>query len=119
MKKVYIFDHQPPYDPHFWDLTRDELEEGELRIYDLTLPKLSNPNLVMLAAYSYLANLFRQSFENKELARHVRRAMIFARNGLGFWKPIPIDYMELLLDEHPDWPPILSFLDSAWQVGKD
>jgi hypothetical protein len=44
MKKKWIFEVKPPYDPHFWELTRDDLDPAEIEIYDAVLPKLNNPN---------------------------------------------------------------------------
>ena len=42
MKKQWIFKAKPPYDPHFWELTRADLDPDELEIYDALLPKLDN-----------------------------------------------------------------------------
>ena len=103
-------------------LTRDDLEQAEHVVYDKVLSKLNNPSpdqLRMLSVYSYAATELRKAVEivkDKGLAAHLRRCLVYARNGLGLWNPMPIDPGELLLDCKGDWPPVYLYLDPAWEV---
>ncbi len=122
MKKQMIFDKASdvPYDHQI--LCVDDLENEELEIYTLILPKLTDPEpaqLHMLACYSFASAEFRKANGNHALQAWLQRCMVYARNGLGLWKPKFIDYFVLLLDEEQGWPPVLYFLEQDWQYGKE
>lgn len=119
MKVQLIFENWSDVPPDNDILTRDDLEGEELAIYDLILPKLVDPGpeqLRMLACYSYASSEFRKAVGNKKLQAWLQHCMIYARNGLGGWKPKAIDFMELLLDDERDYPPMFYFLDRAWEI---
>ncbi len=121
MKNEHVEEKLAPDGHRIWPLTRNDLDPDEIKIYDKVLPKLTNPSpgqLQMLAAYAYAASEFRKAYDNKDLANHLHRCMVYARNGLGPWKPIPISCMELLLDCQKEWPFVFLHLDQTWQVGK-
>jgi hypothetical protein len=130
MKKKLVYEdgqkHDP--DPDGLNLTRDDLEDAEIEIYNAILLRLNNPSpeqLKMLCAYSYAAAELRKVVidDDKDLATHLRRCMMLGRNGLGPWNPVHISFMELLLDHglpgHGDWPPVNLFLKREWQFGED
>ncbi len=122
MKKKLVFEKLSDVTPDDEILYRDDLEGEEGEIYDLILPKLTAPGpeqLRMLACYGFASAEFRKANGNHALQAWLQRCMVYARNGLGLWKPKIIDYFELLLDEQNGWPPILCFLDQAWQYGKE
>ncbi len=125
MKKQMRFAKWSDVPPDYNILKREDLEGQELEIYDHLLPKLDHPGpdqLAMLGAYSYAAAEFKKAVGNKMLQIWLHRCMIFARNGLGLWKPRPVDFLELLLDtgapDQREWPPAWDFLDPAWQITK-
>lgn len=121
MKKQLLFERWADVSPDNNILYQDDLENEELEIYDLMLPKLIDPgpeDLRMLACYSFASAEFRKANGNKELQAWLHRCLVYARNGLGLWRPRTIDHFELHLDERRDWPPVVYFLDPAWQVGE-
>jgi hypothetical protein len=122
MKKQLLFERWSDVPPDNNILYRDDLENEELEIYDLMLPKLIDPGpeeLRMLACYSFASAELRKANGNHILQAWLQRCMVYARNGLGLWKPKIIDYFELLLDQEFDWPPVLYFLDRGWQYGNE
>jgi hypothetical protein len=121
MKKVYIFETKPQYDPNFWNLTREDLDPDEQAIYDALAAKLVNPSseqLRIVTAFSWASAEMRKSGQagNHKLFRWLRDCSIYARNGLGLFKVKPISGMELLLDCEDAWPPVILALDNAWEV---
>ena len=114
-------------DIHKGFLTRKDLVPSERKIYDKVRPRLEKPTpdqLRMLAAYAYAANEFEKAGSNKELAEHLQRCMIFARNRLGLWTPEPVSITDLQLewegleseDGNADWPPVYFFLSGLWEI---
>jgi hypothetical protein len=121
MKMKTISETRPNDDFRFSELTRDDLDPDEQVIYDAILPKLTNPSpeqLRMLPAYSWAVAEMRKAGQpgNEKLFVWLRKCSIGARNGLGLFKPLHVDFMELLLDWEEGWPPVYLALDSAWEV---
>lgn len=127
MKKQLVFDCQPAPDPELWLLSRADLEEAEAKIYDSVYGKLDRPTPEqerMTAVFSYAAREMAKTEKEltteagKALAQHLRRCMIYARNGLGPWVPREIFYQELLFEymrNAANWPPVVLFLDPSWE----
>ena len=116
-----IYDQPPTDDDHFWDLTRNDLDEPEQVIYDNTLARLDHPSVEqkrILAAYSWAASELKKAAESDDqtLAIWARDCMIYARNGLGIARPQFIDPMDLLLRYDDSWPPIYLSLKNTWQL---
>lgn len=128
MKKVYRFATKPKFDPKFWEISRSDLDDDEVKVYDSFLPRLNNSRpdeLLMLAAYAWSVVEFQKATASgdKDLADHMRRCMIYSRNGLGLWRQEHASYFGLLLDcylpGHQDWPPVDCCLKREWQYGED
>lgn len=79
------------------------LDTAGRAIFKATLPALdtpSNEQLEMLAAYAHaMANLQRVRGD-KGRAAQWRKAMLYARNGLGIGPRVFVDLLEILLDWH-------------------
>lgn len=100
------------------------LSEDGRKVFDLTLPKIKNVStetLEMLAAYSgAVVELKRTRESNPKMAPWWRRAMIYARNGLGIGPVIFVDHFEILIDspfgpgEKGPYP--WEHLDRSWQL---
>ena len=114
------------YPDGLWKLNREDLEPAEVAIYDSVLPRLYNQTperLQMLAAYAYAASELNKKTKDKNLADHLRRCMLYSRNGLGPWQPVYISYTRLLNDligeRSQQWPPVMLFFEDTWQFGED
>jgi hypothetical protein len=123
MKKPWIFDERPSNESpdHFWVLTRADLEEPELVIYDSTLARLVNPSpeqLRMLAAYAWAASELKKAAESDDqaLTLWLRDCMVYARNGLGISPVRFIDGFALLLDWKETWPAVYLSMSVSWQL---
>jgi hypothetical protein len=122
--RYYPNSAEVPDNPNRRIVMRQDLEGEELKIYDRYLAKLDHPSadqLRMLATYAWLAVELTAAAADHKKALYIRRCMIYARNGLHLWKPLPISSMALLLDDGNGFEMTFFslYLDRAWQVGED
>jgi hypothetical protein len=127
-QRYYENASQVPEDPDRYVITLADLEGKEVEIYHKVLAKLKDPTsdqLQMVATYAFLKVKMALAVadENKPLALYIRKCMIYARNRLGLWKPIPINAIDLLLDTgapgEQDWPIYPLYLDPDWKIGQE
>ncbi len=100
------------------------LSEDGRKVFDHTLPKIENVSaetLEMLAAYADAIVNLRKLRGIPDKAAIWRRAMLYARNGLGIGPKVFVDLLDILLDwqfmDYPvDEPPPYGHLKQNWQL---
>lgn len=95
------------------------MDNEESKVYNETLKRLKNPSydqIRMLGAYARCMGDAQRNRKHKSKARVYKGAAIYARNGLGLWPPLFVDYMDLLLDEGLAGIIVTDRLDQSWQI---